>query len=133
MIDIKPSGSATSAQTANQLGLTVSFLERYRKPRRCSKSKPIQTTVTYSVGDLSLNGTTLFVPVIATVTAVYLLQSGGTASKTFVETFTISFQNQDALTSGATVTKYGTVTDISTSSYGVTTLLIDDSIIIAVA
>jgi len=135
MVTVKPASpvGALSALTADQVALTVSYKEQYRRPKKCRKSTPIQTAVNYTTGELKLSGNSIFVPLIATVTAVYLHCNGCTTSKTYTETFDIAFQGQDITSTTATITRYGTISDVSTSDCGVTTLLVDDSIVVAIS
>lgn len=132
-VNIKPAGLSTTALVANQLSLTVSYSERFRKPRCCKGGKPVQTAVTYSTGQAVLSGGSVFVPVIATLTAVYILRNGATSVKTFTEVFDLSFQGQTDVPASVSVEKSGTNSSTTTDCCGNTLLIVDDSIIVALA
>lgn len=133
MVTVKPAGLSSTAQTANQVSLTVSYSERYRKPSRCKSSTPLQVSVTYSVGETKYSGTSLIVPIIAVVTAVHTLYDGSTTMKTFAETFDIAFQGEEVTTNTATVASLGKVSNSTTISCGFVTLAVTDSITITVS
>lgn len=132
MVTVKPAG-LSSAQTANQVSLTVSYLEKYRRPNRCKTSTPIQVTITYSTGETKYSGKSLFVPVIATITAVHTRLDGTTTMKTFAETFDVAFQGEDISTNTATITTLGKTSSTSTVSCGLISLAVSDSVLISVA
>lgn len=131
MVIVRPAGVNSSATTENQVNLTVSYIEQYKKPRNCKSNVPIQTSVTYSTGNLFLAGTSLFVPIIATITSVYLTKNGGTTMRTFAETFDIAFQGQDSLTANINIDSLGRASKTNISPCGVVTLFVDDSLIIS--
>lgn len=133
MVTVKPAGLSGTTLTANQVSLTVSFLEQFRPPRRCRNMTPIQITVSYSTGSPVIGGAAEFVPVVAIVTAVYLMCDGTTKLKTFAEQFDISFQGQDLISSSVVINSLGRTSKATTSCCGITNLTLDDSITITVS
>lgn len=133
MVVVKPAGLATTALVANQVSLTVSFIEQYHKPKGCKNSSPIQTSVSYSTGSLTTSGTSVFIPIIATITAVYLMRNGESKGVTFTEVFEVAMQGQDALASSVTIESLGRINNTSNSCCGTTNLIVDDSITVAIA
>lgn len=133
MVEISQAGTSATTSTANELIVTVSYKERYKRPKHCKRLDPVQVGTSYSIGEMEMAGNVLYVPVIATITAVYLLCNGESTGKTFTETFTLSFQGQSTLTSGVSVVSYGKTYDAVASCCGTTTLLVNDSIAVTVS
>ena len=132
MVTIKPAGLATTTLVANQLSLTASYLEKYKKPCCCKGNAPVQVSVTYTNGKVTLSSSSVVVvPVIANITVVHILNNGTTKVTHFAEVFDITFQGQTALPSSVTITSLGYQYNTYTGSCsGITQLTIDDSITI---
>lgn len=103
MVILSPVGLA-AAPVANQ----VSFLATFKK-KLChcvcatSTNQPF-ATVTYRNEQPVLNGTTVFVPIVANIS---ILMPGCTAPQTTTERFVVAFQGRTTLPASVTVTQNG--------------------------
>lgn len=103
---ISPSGLSTTALVANQLSLTAEYVESL--PMACGACSSLQPqySIAYTAGTPILNGTAVFVPVLATITIV---AGNGCKTKTRLlnERFTVSFQGQTAVPTSVTIASVG--------------------------
>lgn len=107
MYAISPVGLATTALVANQVSLLATFKEKLCRPFCVVSTVQPQVSVVYTNGQPVLNGTTVFVPVTATITVV--TQGCGCRANTqlYTENFTVAFQGQTALPTAVTITSVG--------------------------
>lgn len=103
---ISPSGLATTALVANQLSLTAEYVETL--PMQCGACSSLQPqySIAYTTETPTLNGSAVFVPVLATITIV----SGNgcqTRTRLLNERFTVSFQGQTAVPASVTIASVG--------------------------
>lgn len=107
MYHLSPVGLSTTTLTANQLSVQATFIERLCQPFCVNSTVQPQVTVNYKHGNGFLNGTTLFVPIQATITVV--TQGCGCQAKTqlFTENFVVSFQGQTALPTAIQIASQG--------------------------
>lgn len=106
MITLSPVGLA-SAPVANRLAVLATFRERLCRPFCVDSSIQPQVTVSYTTGTPVLNGTTVFVPVIAVMTVVVPGCGCRAVSQLFTERFTVAFQGQTVTPSSVTITSVG--------------------------
>lgn len=102
MVFISPSGLA-AAPTANSLSILATYKEDLCKAFCVVSSNQPNATVTYTTESPKLNGTTVFVMVVAKV-AITLPNCG---VKTYTERFMTSFQGQTALPTAVNITSVG--------------------------
>lgn len=123
---------STVAPAANQIRALAVFKEKSCSAFRVCQDVPPTATVTYRVGTPRLVGTTLFVPITATVQATVLKGCCGAEPLLFPETFLVAFQDVTTLpATPVTVESLG----IETLTPGVTCgctrcLTVNDSILI---
>lgn len=108
MVFLSPVGLA-AAPVANSVGILATFKE---KLCRCvcatSSSQPIAEIV-YRNETPILNGTTVFVPVVANVTITTSDCGCAATSQVITERFMVAFQGQTALPTAVTITRNGEV------------------------
>lgn len=97
-----------AAPVANQVSQMVTFKERLCRPYCVDSTVQPQATVEYSLGVAKLVGTTVFVPVTATVSIV-VPGCNGSAARThiYTETFDVAFQGRTALPASVSLTSLG--------------------------
>lgn len=99
---------ASVAPVANQLQLLAVFKEKLCREYCVDSTVQPQTTVTYKVGTTRLVGTTLFIPITATISVVVPNGCCNATTQVFTETFVVAFQNYSGLpTVGPTITNIG--------------------------
>lgn len=109
MITVSPMGLSTTALVANQVSLLVNIKEKLCRPYCINSSLQPQATVTYTYDTPVLNGTTVFVPIIAVVTIVTPGNKCSATTQLFTEKFYAAFQGQNALPSAVTIESLGHV------------------------
>lgn len=107
MVTLSPVGLAT-APVANQVSLLATFKEKLCHCVCVTSTNQPQATLTYRYETPTLNGTTLFVPVVATITIV--TPSCGCNAQTQIvnERFIVAFQGVTAIPTAVTITQVGT-------------------------
>lgn len=99
---------ANIAPAANQLRVLAVFKEKLCKSYCIDSTVQPQTTLTYKVGTTRLVGTTLFIPITATISVVTPGCCCNATTQIFTETFVVAFQGYSGLpTVGPTVTNLG--------------------------
>ena len=107
MVTLSPVGLA-SAPVANQVSLLATFKEKLCH-RVCSTSSNLpQATVTYRNEAPVLDGTTVFVPIVATITIVSPGCGCTATTQVINERFVVAFQGSTALPTSVTITPVGT-------------------------
>lgn len=107
MVTLSPVGLA-SAPVANSVSLLAVFKEKLcRRVCSASASQP-QATVAYRTETPVLNGSTVFAPVVATVTIVTPGCGCTAETQVITERFTVAFQGRSAVPTSVTVTPVGT-------------------------
>lgn len=109
MVTLSPVGLAT-APVANSVSLLATYKEKLCHFVSAIATQQPQATVELSYGTPVLNGTTVFVPITASITLVSP-KCGSCCATTQVikETFEVAFQGQTALPTAVTVTSEGIV------------------------
>lgn len=99
---------ASAAPAANQLRVLAVFKEKLCRAYCVDSTVQPQTTLTYKVGTTRLVGTTLYIPITATITVVTSNGCCNANTQIFTETFVVAFQGYSGLpTAGPTVTNLG--------------------------
>ena len=107
-VSLSPVGLA-AAPVANQVSLLAAFKENLCQPYCVDSTIQPQATVEYTPGTARLVGTTVFVPVTATITVVTTGNCGGSNARTriYTEMFDVAFQGRTALPASVTLTSVG--------------------------
>lgn len=104
---LSPMG-ASVAPAANQLRVLAVFKEKLCRAYCVDSTVQPQTTLTYKVGTTRLVGTTLYIPITATITVVTPNGCCNANTQIFTETFVVAFQEYSGLpTDGPTITSLG--------------------------
>lgn len=106
MITLSPVGLAT-APVANQVSLLATFKEKLCNCVCSTSSNQPQATVVYRNEAPVLNGTTVFVPIIATVTIVTPGCNCKATTQVINERFVVAFQGVTAVPTAVTITQLG--------------------------
>lgn len=108
MVTLSPVGLA-AAPVANQVSFLAVFKEKLCRHVCSTSSNQPQATVTYRYETPVLNGTTVFVPIVASISIV--TPGCGCAATTQVinERFVVAFQGRTTLPASVTITQNGTV------------------------
>lgn len=103
MVTLSPVGLAT-APVANQVSLLATFKEKLCQCVCATSSNLPFATITYRNETPVLNGTTVFVPIIANIS----IQSPGcSAPRSITERFMVAFQGRTAVPASVTITQVG--------------------------
>lgn len=108
MVSITPVGLA-AAPIANELSVLAAFREKLCRPFCIDSTVQPQVTIVYTTGVPVLNGTTVFVPVTATITVVTPTCGCNANTQLFTEHFYVAFQGQTAVPTSVTITSVGRV------------------------
>ena len=98
----------SGAPVANQLSVMASFKEKLCQPFCANGSNQPSATVNYTAGPATLQGTTVFVPVTA---SIQLLTPGNCCKaipQMFTEKFIVAFQGRTTLPTSVTIESVGT-------------------------
>lgn len=105
MVLLSPVGLA-AAPVANQVSLLATFKEKLCRCVCSNSSNQPFATVSYRNEQPTLNGTTVFVPIVATIT---IAMPGCESPQTITERFIVAFQGRTALPASVTITQSGSV------------------------
>ena len=105
---LSPVGLATAA-VANSLNVGATFKEKLCKCVCSTSTNQPVATVTYRYETPTLQGSTVFVPIVATVTIVTPGCGCSATTQTITERFTLQFFGQTALPTAVTITQEGMV------------------------
>lgn len=98
---------ASVAPAANQLRLLAVFKEKLCRAYCVDSTVQPQTTVTYKNGTPRLAGTTIYIPITATISVVVPTGCCNASTQVFTETFVVAFQGYSGLPTTLTVTNLG--------------------------
>lgn len=133
MVILSPVGLA-AAPVANQLSVLATFKEKLCRPFCILSSQQPQATVSYVTGTPRLVGTTVFVPITASITIVTQGCECKAEPQLYTESFYVAFQGQTAVPSSVTLTSVGRITGGACVKRGCShTYKIDDSITITIS
>ena len=107
-VTVSPVGLA-AAPVANVAALMATYKEKLCRPYCIDSTIQPQVSVVYTTGTARLNGSTVFVPVRATITIVTQDNRCGCNAHTqlFTENFVVAFQGQTALPTSITLANIG--------------------------
>lgn len=106
MVTLSPVGLA-AAPVANSVSLLATYKEKLCRCVCSTSSNQPQATVSYKYEQPILNGTTVFVPVDATITIVTPGCGCNATTQVINERFMVTFQGQTALPTAVTITSDG--------------------------
>ena len=126
-------GSVT-APAANELRALAVFKESACQCFRVGPTAKPQATVTYTTGTPRIVGTTLYVPVTATINATVSTGCCNAKPLLFSETFLAAFQGVTTLPNAITVTSLGqeVLTPIGTGCGWTKCITVNDSLLITI-
>lgn len=107
MVTLSPVGLA-AAPVANQVSLLATFKEKLCRCVCATSSNLPQATVAYRYETPTLDGTTVFVPIVATITIVTPGCGCNATTQVINERFVVAFQGATALPASVTITPVGT-------------------------
>lgn len=133
-VTIAPVGLA-AAPVANTAAFLATYKEKLCRPYCVDSTIQPQVSVVYTTGTPRLNGTTVYVPVTATITIVTQTNRCGCNAHTqlFTENFVVAFQGQTGLPTAVTLTNEGRDAFGSCVNCGLAyTYTINDSLTLAI-
>lgn len=110
MNKISPVGLSATGLVANQVSVLATFSERLCRPFCVTSTVQPQATITYRYETPYLNGTTVFVPIVATIsiiTPTSVRNVTRAQPMIYSERFVAAFQGQTALPTAVTITSVG--------------------------
>ena len=124
----------SGAPVANQLSVMLTFKEKLCKPICVNNNNQPIASVSYSVGVPTLDGTTVFVPVVASIRLIAPGNCCEANQQLFTERFKVAFQGRTTLpTTTPVITSVGTDQSIACvkngKAYG---YVINDSVTISI-
>lgn len=132
MVYLSPVGLST-APVANRLSLLATFKERLCRSICATSTNQPESFVQYTTGTPTLNETTLFIPVIATITIVTPGCNCAATTQVITERFMVAFQDQTAIPTSVTITQEGKIQELTNIVCGKSKYLaIDSSIAITI-
>lgn len=99
----------SEAPVANQLSATAVYREELCKPYCNNTALTTQVGITYTAGTPVLVGTTVFVPITASVSVLSPGNCCQSVPQGYTENFEVSFQGRTALPTSVTVSSTGRV------------------------
>lgn len=132
MVYLSPVGLSATALTANQLSTLVSIRETIGRIRPEWPSA-IAVSVSYSYNTPVLSTSTVFIPVVATVTISVPSFGNSVKPLVFTERFNVAFQGQTAVPTSVTIASVGISQGVSSMTRRGAVYSIDDSITITIA
>lgn len=106
MITLSPVGLA-AAPVANQISLLATFKEKLCQCVCATSTNQPQAVTSYRYETPILNGNTLFIPIVATITIVTPSKSCNATTQVINERFVVAFQGITALPSSVSITEVG--------------------------
>lgn len=106
MVTLSPVGLA-AAPVANSVSLLATYKEKLCRHVCSASTNQPEASVSYRTETPVLNGTAVFVPVVATVTIVTPGCGCSAVTQVISERFMVAFQGQTALPSAVSVTQEG--------------------------
>lgn len=108
MVILSPVGLA-AAPVANQVSFLATFKEKLCRCVCSTSSNQPQATVAYKYEQPTLNGTTVFVPIVATVTIVTPNCGCNATTQVITERFVVAFPGRTTLPASVTITPNGLI------------------------
>ena len=133
MVKISPVGLAAAA-VANQLPILATFKEKLCRTICTDSTLQPQVSIVYTNETAQLVDTTVFVPIVATVTIVTPGCGCKATTQLFTEKFVAAFQGQTALPTSVTIATLGRTQSLSNVCCGkANSVTINDSLTITIA
>lgn len=111
MNKISPVGLSTTALVANQVSVLATFSEKLCRPFCVNSTVQPQVSITYRYESPYLNGTTVFVPIVATISIISPVVNGRNVMRAqpliYTERFVAAFQGLSALPTAVTISNLG--------------------------
>ena len=114
---LSPVGLST-AQVANRVSLLATYKERLCRRVCANSTNQPESFVTYQHGTPILKGTTVFVPIIATVTIVTPGCGCAATTQVITERFMAAFQEQSTLPTSIVIATEGQTNELANVSCG---------------
>lgn len=108
----------TTAQVPNRVSLLAIFKERLCRSVCATSTNQPEATVTYTYGTPVLNGTTVFVPIKATITIVTPGCGCAATTQVITERFMAAFQEQSTLPTAVVIATEGLISELANISCG---------------
>lgn len=108
----------TTAQVPNRVSLLAIFKERLCRRVCANSTNQPESFVTYQHGTPILNGTTVFVPIIATVTIVTPGCGCAATTQVITERFMAALQEQSTLPTSIVISTEGQTNELANVSCG---------------
>lgn len=105
-VHLSPVG-LSGAPVANQLSVQATYKERLCVPICVNNQNQPNATVSYTYGEPVLNGTTVFIPIIASIQLLSPSNCCKAVPQMFTERFTVSFQGRTTLPTSVTIQSVG--------------------------
>lgn len=132
MVKISPVGLAAAA-VANQLPILATFKEKLCRTICTDSTLQPQVSIVYTNETAQLVDTTVFVPIVATVTIVTPGCGCKATTQLFTEKFVAAFQGQTALPTSVTIATLGRTQSLSNVCCGkASSVTINDSLTITI-
>lgn len=106
MVFLSPVGLA-AAPVANRLSVLATYKEKLCRCVCSTSTNQPSATITYTNETPILNDTTVFIPIVATVTIVTPSCKCNASTQVITERFMVAFQDQTALPTAVTITNEG--------------------------
>lgn len=106
MVTLSPVGLAT-APVANQVSFLATFKEKLCRSVCSTSTNQSQATVTYRYETPVLNETTVFIPIVATITIITPGCQCNATTQVINERFVVAFQGRTTLPTSITITQNG--------------------------
>lgn len=106
MITLSPVGLA-AAPVANQISLLATFKEKLCHCVCATSTNQPQAVTSYRYETPILNGNTVFIPIVATITIVTPSKGCNAATQVINERFVVAFQGRTTLPSSVSITEVG--------------------------
>lgn len=133
MVKISPVGLAAAA-VANQLPILATYKEKLCRVICTDSALQPQVSIVYTNEPAQLVDTTVFVPIVATITIVTPGCGCKATTQLFTEKFMTAFQGQTALPTSVTIATVGRVQSLSNVCCGKAgAVTINDSLTITIA
>lgn len=111
MNKISPVGLATTALVANQVSVLATYNKKLCRPYCVNGNVQPQASITYSYEQPILNGTTVFVPIVATISIISPVTGNRNMMRAqpliYTEKWVAAFQGQTALPTAVTIASVG--------------------------
>lgn len=123
----------SGAPVANQLSVMATFKEKLCEPICANSSNQPNATISYTAGTATLEGTTVFVPITASIQLLSPSKCCKAIPQMFTAKFIVAFQGRTTLPTSVTIASVGTNQSIACvkngKAYG---YIINDSLTITI-